>query len=144
MGEAAAPRKQPLLKLFIRLMLPIVTLAGFGGVASIAMLGVNPGKIVGATFSPDGRYRARILEAYADYGCGRSTSFVVLVERRWNYIKTGSVSPFCFFGSPSQLAINWINSETLSITCTGCDPESTFTYGQNWGRLHFASDVQRQ
>jgi hypothetical protein len=141
---AAAPRPQRLLKFFIRLMLPVVTLAGFGGLASIVLLGLNSEKTISATYSPDGRYRARVLEAYANYGSGRSTSYVVLVERRWNYIKAGSVEPFCFVGSPSQLAIRWSDSKTLSIACTGCDPESTFTYDQNWGHLHFAFDVQRQ
>ena len=143
--ETVVPRPQRLLKLFIRLMLPVVTLAGFGGFASIVMLGLNPGKTISATYSPDSRYRARIMEVDSSQGCGVITkSYVVLVERRWKYIKTGSVSPFCFVGAPSQLAVSWIDSSTLSIGCTACEPETTFTYDQNWGRLHFAFDVQRQ
>jgi hypothetical protein len=82
--EAAAPRPQRLLKLFIRLMLPVVTLAGFGGLASIGMLGLNPGKTISSTYSPDGHYRARIMEVDSNQGCGVITkSYVVLVERRW-------------------------------------------------------------
>jgi hypothetical protein len=141
----AKQREQKVLKLFILLMLPVVTLAGFGGFASILMLGLNPGKTVSATWSPDGSYRARVMEVYgAAQGCGNSTSYVVFVERRWNYIKTGSVTPFCFIGSSSQIAVSWTDSTTLSIACTGCNEDSTYTYDQNWGRLHFQFDLQRQ
>ncbi len=139
------PREQGALKLFILLMLPVMTLAGFGGFASFLMIGLNPGKTVSAEWSPDGAYRARVMEVYgATQGCGNSTSYVVFVERRWNYIKTGEVEPFCFVGSPSQLAVEWKDSKTLSINCTGCDEGSTYAYDQNWGRLHFQFDVQRQ
>jgi len=139
------PREQRGLKLFILLMLPVMTLAGFSGFASILMLGLNPGKTVNATWSPDGAYRARVMEVYgATEGCGGSTSYVVFVERRWGYIKTGSVTPSCFIGSSSQIAVGWTDSTTLSIACTGCREETTYTYDQNWGRLHFAFDVKRQ
>jgi hypothetical protein len=141
----AQPRKQRVLKFFIAMMLPVTTLAGFGGFASILMIGLNPGKIISAAWSPNGAYRARVMEVYgAAQGCGSSTSYVVFVERRWKYIKTGSITPFCFIGSPSQLAVAWKDSNTLLITCTGCDEGRTYTYDQNWGRLHFAFDVQRQ
>ncbi len=139
------PREERVLKLFILLMLPLMTLAGFGGFASVLMLGLNPGKTVSAAWSPDGAYRGRVMEVYGTtQGCGGSTSYVVFVERRWGYIKTGQVEPFCFVGSPSQLAVEWKDSKTLSIACTGCEEESTYAYDLNWGRLHFAFDVQRQ
>lgn len=126
-------------------MLPIVTLAGFGGIASIAMLSLNPGKVVSSTYSRDGRYRVRIMEVNSNQGCGiLPKSYVVLVERRWNYIKTGSVEPFCFAGSPSQLELRWFDATTLSIACTDCDEDSTYAYDQNWGCLPFAFDLQRK
>jgi len=139
------PREQRGLKLLILLMLPVMTLAGFGGFASILMLGLNPGRTVSAAWSPDGVYRARVMEVYgATQGCGGSTSYVVFVERRWSYIKTGSVTPFCFIGASSQVAVSWTDSATLSIACTGCSKQTAYAYDQNWGRLHFAFDLQRQ
>lgn len=139
------PRAQRALKLFILLMLPVMTLAGFGGFASILMIGLNPGKTFSAAWSPDGAYRARVMEVYGPrQGCASSTSYVVFVERRWGYIKTGQVEPFCFVGSPSQLSVKWEDSTTLAIACTACDEQGTYTYDRNWGRLRFAFDMQRQ
>jgi len=138
-------REQRGLKLVILLMLPVMTLAGFGGFASFLMIGLNPGKTFSAAWSPNGAYRARVMEAYGPtQGCASSTSYVVFVERRWGYIKTGSVTPFCFIGSSSQVAVSWTDSTTLSIACTGCSEETAYAYDQNWGRLHFAFDAQRQ
>ena len=134
-----------MLKFFILLMLPVVTLAGFGGFASFLMMGLNPGKTLSATWSPDGTYRARVMEAFGTtQGCGVGTSYVVFVERRWGFIKTGEVEPFCFVGLPSQLSVEWNGSTALSVACTGCDPETAYAYDQNWGRLHFRFDLQRQ
>ena len=143
--ELAQPRQQRVLKLFILLMLPVVTLAGFSGFASLLMIVLNPGETVSATWSPDGTYRARVMEAFGStQGCGTSKSYVVFVERRWGYFKTGQIEPFCFIGAPSQLAVVWTSSTALSIACTGCDPESVYSYDHNWSRLHFQFDQERQ
>jgi len=142
---APKPREQRVLKLFILLMMPVMTLAGFGGFASFLMIGLDQDKTVSAAWSPDGAYRARVMEVYgATRGCGSPTSYIVLVESRWGYIKTGQVEPFCFVGSPSQLTVEWEGSKTLHIACTACDEGGMYTYAQNWGRLHFAFDVERQ
>jgi len=136
--------EQKLLKLFIRLMLPVFTLAGFGGLASIALLGLRSEKTLSAVYSSDGRYRARVIEMYGDAGCGNATSYAVLVERRWAYLKTGQVEPFCFTGSPSQLAVRWNGPAALSIACASCDPDDEFFYDRNWGELRFQYDLSRQ
>ncbi len=124
--------------MFIRLMLPILTLGGFGGIWGLLRVGMNTQKSFFAVWSPDKHYRASIIESSGTEGCDSS----VLVERRNYLLKTGEFTPFCFAGRPEQVSVVWKDAKSLTIQCRDCGQNYSFSE-TNWGDLRFTFDLDR-
>ena len=133
---------QRLLKLCHRVMLPLLTLGGFGAVWGLVRVAASDQVVEDAVWSPGGHYRAGIVQVYGSNGCGASNSSVVLVERRSFFIRTGQFVPFCLDGPSSKIAIHWQDARTLAIECNQCNQSYVFT-DQDWGKLHFVYDLDR-
>ncbi len=135
-------REQKVLKFFIRLMLPIFFLGGFGGFWSLFLIGMNQTKTVGEAWSADRHYRASVVVWNASGGCGDRTSSYVIVERQTLHVQTGEFTPFCLDGAPDRISIHWLDTNTLAIDCAGC--EGSYDYAEeNWGKLRFAYDLDK-
>jgi hypothetical protein len=134
--------KQRALKFFIRLMLPIFALGGFGAIWGMLNISRNDQFVATAVWSPDHHYRASIVQVYGSIGCGSWTSSMVLVERSSFSVNTGQFVPFCVDGQPSKIALHWQGAQTLSIDCNQCGQNYAYA-DQNWGRLHFVYDLDR-
>jgi hypothetical protein len=122
-------------------MLPVFALGGFGGVWDLVMVGLNQEKTISSVWSQDRHYRASIMQSFAQGGCGNPSSLVV-VERRNFFFKTGEFTPFCFDGAPDRISLSWKDPETLAVECSGCGENYGYT-NQNWGKLHFAYDLDK-
>jgi hypothetical protein len=133
---------QRALKFFIRMMLPLFALGGFGAIWGILSLSMHDRAIKTAVWSPDHHFRASIVQVYGSEGCGSSSSSMVLVERSSFSINTGQFVPFCLDGQPSNIQLNWQDAQTLSIECTRCNQAYAYA-DQNWGRLHFVYDLDK-
>ena len=133
---------QRVLKLLIRLMLPVFALGGFGGVWGLILAGSNDHRVVASAWSADKRYRASIVTAFGSSGCGRLDSAFVLVERRTLFFKTGEFTPFCLEGSSGQIALRWHGSTILEVQCSNCNQDYRYA-GLNWGGLRFVYDLDR-
>jgi len=130
-------RDQKVLKFFIRLLMPVLTLGGFGGVWGLVLVGMNQQKIVSGIWSPDKHYRASIVKTSSD-----DCRAFVLVERQSLFLKTGEFSPFCFAGPPDRVSLQWKDARTLQIECSGCEGNYGYT-DEKWGNLTFAYDLDR-
>jgi hypothetical protein len=134
--------KQRVLKFFIRLMLPIFAIGGFGAIWGMLVVSAHDEVVTNAVWSGDHRYRASIVQSFASDDCGKSGHSVVLVERSQFLVNTGQFVPFCLDGPPSNIALHWEDAHTLSIACSGCSQNYGYAE-QNWGRLHFVYDLDR-
>jgi hypothetical protein len=135
-------RDQKVLKFFIRLMLPVVTLGGFGSIAGLLLVFSNTSRVSKAVWSGDKHYRASVIQSFTFDGCGHSSSSFVLVERRNFFFKTGQFTPFCLDGSPDRITLRWKDNQTLAIECSAC--EENYGYAdQNWGKLRFSYDLDK-
>ena len=98
-------RDQKVLKFFLRLMLPVFALGGFGGVWGLVRIGMNQEKTVSAAWSQDRHYRASVVVVSSSQGCGGARSSFVVVERQTLFFKTGEFAPFCLDGPPERTSL---------------------------------------
>lgn len=133
---------QRLLKLGIRLMLPLLTLGGFGAIWGLLRVGSSDPTVATSVWSPDTRYRASIVQVYGSSGCATGNSSVVIVERRYFVFNGGQFVPFCLEGPPSSIVLHWQDAQTLAIECNRCGQNYAFA-DQNWGKLHLVYDFDR-
>ncbi len=108
----------------------------------LPLLGRGREKLASSVWSQDKHYRASVVVYAGSNGCGRSSSTFVLVERRDYFFKTGEFAPFCLDGPPERISLSWKDSKTLAIGCSGCDENYGYE-DQNWGKLHFAYDLDK-
>jgi hypothetical protein len=133
---------QRTLKFFIRMLLPIFALGGFGAIWGILRISLQDEVSTASVWSPDHHYRASIVQVYGSNGCGNAESSVVVVERSTFLINTGPFVPFCLVGRPSSISLHWRDDQTLSIGCANCNQNYAYS-DRNWGSLHFVYDLDR-
>jgi hypothetical protein len=133
-------RDQRVLKFFIRLMLPVFALAGFGSVASLTLPYMSWEKQVAVLESPTHRYRVEVIRVESPSVCGGARSLIVRVEHHISIFKMGEDVPFCLAGQGS-IVLKWTAPYTLQIACAGCDDYRATT--ENWGKLHYQFDLER-
>ena len=131
------PGQQRWLKLLIRLYLPFGILAGLGAITSLALPGLFSSKLSQQTDAPDNAYRAYVMQVDGSNNCGKSSSSLVMIERRLGYFKTGEYIPYCFDGPPDHIHLEWKTPHDLTIRCKECDSDKISTYGGPWGKLNF-------
>jgi hypothetical protein len=131
-------RSQRILKFLILLYMPFGILAGLGSVSSFSLRELSDVHLSQQSDAPGKTYRAYIEHIFSSQNCGRNRSMVV-VERRFGYLKTGEFVPFCLDGSPDEIRLSWSSSHDLNIACPHCDPDKIEGFVGNWGalRLHY-------
>ncbi len=133
-------RAQQIVRITIRLLLPFLTLGGFGSIAGLLLRGIEREKLVAVLDSPSHRYRVEIIRSESPSVCGEERSLLVRVQRHASFLKLGEDVPFCLTGQGS-IQIKWSSPYRLLIACSGCSE-----YGvtkTNWGRLHYDFDLDR-
>jgi hypothetical protein len=120
--------------------MPFGVVAGLGAISSFSLLAIYTVRLSQQSDAPDKTYRAYVAHVFDSRDCGRRSSSVVVVERRFGYLKTGEFVPFCFDGSPEEIHLSWSSPDDLSIGCPHCDPSKIERFVGNWGalRLHYS------
>jgi hypothetical protein len=129
-------RAQRVVRLIIRLLMPVCVLGATGAIAGSIAMSFEQSRDVSTLFSPTREYGATLVSASQSCVEGRfvKTSTLVYVERRWGFVKTGSFTPFCVENEPSHVQLAWQDDRTLRIECHGCDPDEYFCVGHELGQ----------
>ena len=123
--------------------MPLMVLGGFGGVWGLMRVGmVSGGQTVEAIWSPDGHYRARLIQFYGTDNCAPGDTSFVLVERRSFGFYSGSFPVICSVVKPDRIHMRWDDAHTLRVECNYC-PEEIYYADRNWGGLRLSYDFER-
>jgi hypothetical protein len=120
--------------------MPFGILAGLGAFSSFSVRELSDVHLSQQSDAPGKTYRAYIEHVFTSQSCGRNSSSMVVIERRFGYLKTGEFIPFCLDGSPEEIHLSWSSPHDLSIACPHCDPSKIENFVGNWGalRLHYS------
>ena len=119
--------------------MPFGILAGLGSFASFSFRELSDVHLSQQSDAPGKTYRAYIAHVFSSRNCGRDSSSLVVIERRFGYLKTGEFVPFCLDGSPEEIRLSWSSPDDLTVACPRCDPSKIELFAGNWGalRLHY-------
>ena len=128
------------LKFLLLMYVPFGILAALGSFASFSLLEISDVHFSQQSDAPLKTYRAYVAHVFSSENCGQISSSMVVVERRFGYLKTGEFVPFCFDGDPEAIRLSWTGPYDLTIACLQCEPDKIERYAGNWGalRLHYA------
>jgi hypothetical protein len=128
------------MKFLLLMYMPLGVLAALGSFASFSVREISDVHFSQQSDAPGKTYRAYIAQVFSSQNCGRLSSSMVVIERRFGYLKTGEFVPFCFDGGPEAIQLSWTGPYDLTIACLHCEPGKIERYAGNWGalRLHYA------
>lgn len=132
------PRRQRFLKLLILCFMPVGIIGGIGAIAGTFWFYFSGTKYLASATSPDGRYRALIVEERDSDDCGGAGSILVVAQRKISFLKTGELAIFCVSHSGAgDLSIRWSGSNELTIDCPQCVNGTFRFYNGGWGDFSF-------